>query len=85
MFMMFDREQFLVLGGFNEKALYAEDYQLSKQVARRRFGLVRGKILTTNRRFQKMGHVKVLRMFLRTMLNSWNENYFLLDQKYWQA
>jgi glycosyltransferase involved in cell wall biosynthesis len=85
MYMMFDREQFLALGGFNEKALYAEDYQLSKRVARRCFGVVRGKVLTTNRRFQKMGHTKVLRMFLRTMLNSWNENYFLLDQKYWQA
>jgi predicted glycosyltransferase involved in capsule biosynthesis len=85
MFMLFDREQYWKLGGFNEQALYAEDYQLSKQVARRRFGVIKGRVLTTNRRFQKMGHLKVLRMFLRTALNSWNENYFLLDQKYWHA
>ena len=30
MFMLFDRERFIQLGGFNEQALYAEDYLLSK-------------------------------------------------------
>ena len=32
--MLFDREVFWELGGFNEKALFAEDYLLSKGVAR---------------------------------------------------
>ena len=52
MFMLFDRKRFQELGGFHEQALYAEDYLLSKKVARRRFGIVRGKALTTNRRFR---------------------------------
>ena len=33
MFMLFDREVFWELGGFNERALFAEDYLLSKGVA----------------------------------------------------
>lgn len=83
MFMLFDRDTFNALGGFNERALYAEDYLLSKQVSPRRFGIVRGSVSTTNRRFRKMGHFKIVRMFLKTALNTWNENYFLRDHKYW--
>jgi glycosyltransferase involved in cell wall biosynthesis len=83
MFMLFDRERFNALGGFNEKALYAEDYLLSKQVSARRFGIVRGSVATTNRRFQKMGHMKIVRMFLKTAFNTWNESYFLRDHHYW--
>jgi glycosyltransferase involved in cell wall biosynthesis len=83
MFMLFDREAFWKLGGFNERALFAEDYLLSKGVARIRFRIVRGRVLTTNRRFQKLGHWRMVRMFFKTMLHSWDEGYFLEDQGYW--
>lgn len=83
MFMLFEKRRFDQLGGFDERALYAEDFLLSKQVSPRRFGLVRGHVLTTNRRFQKMGHWRIARMFLRTALNTWNYSYFLQDQNYW--
>jgi glycosyltransferase involved in cell wall biosynthesis len=84
MFMLFEKKRFDELGGFDERALYAEDYLLSKQVSPRRFGLVRGHVLTTNRRFQKMGHWRIARMFMKTALNSWNYQYFLRDQEYWK-
>jgi Glycosyltransferases, probably involved in cell wall biogenesis len=84
MFMLFDREAFWALGGFNERALFAEDYLLSKGVARARFRIVRGKVLTTNRRFQKLGHGRMVWMFFKTMLHSWNDKYFLRDQGYWE-
>ncbi len=83
MFMLFDREAFWALGGFNERALFAEDYLLSKGVARTRFRIVRGKVLTTNRRFQKLGHGRMVWMFFKTMMHSWNDKYFLRDQGYW--
>jgi glycosyltransferase involved in cell wall biosynthesis len=83
MFMLFERSKFIELGGFNEKALYAEDYLLSQKVERRRFGIVGGHVHTTNRRFKKMGHSKIAAMFLRTAMNTWNESYFLRDQHYW--
>lgn len=83
MFMLFDKAKFDALGGFNEKALYAEDFLLSKQVSPRRFGILRGAVSTTNRRFKKMGHFKIVRMFLKTALNTSNEAYFLRDHQYW--
>jgi len=81
--MMFEKAKFDELGGFHEQALYAEDYLLSKRVSTRRFRLINGGVLTTNRRFQKMGHAHIVGMFLKTALNTFNERYFLRDHKYW--
>ena len=83
MFMLFDRKKFLELGGFNEQVHFAEDYLLSQQVDRLRFSIVRGGVYTTNRRFQKMGHLRVGWLFLWTAMNFWNERHFLRDHKYW--
>jgi glycosyltransferase involved in cell wall biosynthesis len=83
MFMLFERNAFWALGGFNERALFAEDYLLSKSVARLRFGIVRGQVLTTNRRFQKLGHRTMVWMFVKTLMHSWDDEYFLRDQDYW--
>jgi len=83
MFMFFDRNKFWELGGFNEQILFAEDYRLSQQVERKRFAIVRGGVYTTNRRFKKMGHLRVGRLFLWTAMNYWNEQHFLRDHKYW--
>jgi glycosyltransferase involved in cell wall biosynthesis len=85
MFMLFDRQRFHELGGFHEQIHFAEDYHLSKQVARNRFGIVRGGVYTTNRRFQKMGHAKVAGLFFAAAFNFWNQKFFLRDHKYWEA
>ena len=85
MFMLFEKMEFDLLGGFDERALYAEDYLLSKQVERERFAVVSGGIVTSNRRFKKMGHAKIAWMFWQTALNSGNTNYFLRDQHYWEG
>jgi hypothetical protein len=66
------REKFRELGGFHEQVAFAEDYLLSQQVERKRFGIVRGGVYTTNRRFQKMGHLRVGWLFLKTAMNYWN-------------
>jgi glycosyltransferase involved in cell wall biosynthesis len=84
MFMMFDRQEFQKLGGFNEQALFAEDYLLTKQVERKRFAVLPGEVMTSNRRFRKMGHLRIATMFFLTALNSGNQNYFLRDQGYWE-
>ena len=83
MFMLFDVKQFHRLGGFHEQVAFAEDYLLSQQVERKRFAIVRGGVWTSNRRFQKMGHLRVGWLFLKTAMNYWNESYFLRDHKYW--
>jgi glycosyltransferase involved in cell wall biosynthesis len=84
MFMLFEKAAFDRLGGFHKNALYAEDYLLSKKVALWRFGIVRGRAQTTNRRFRNMGYFKIVRLFAKTMFNSWNESYFMHDQGYWE-
>ncbi len=84
MFMLFEKATFDRLGGFHEGALYAEDYLLSKKVSNRRFGIVRGRVHTTNRRFRNMGHMKIIGLFVKTMFNTWNDNYFLHDRGYWR-
>jgi glycosyltransferase involved in cell wall biosynthesis len=83
MFMLFDRKKFWELGGFHEQILFAEDYRLSQKVERKRFAIVRGGVYTTNRRFKRMGHLKVGWLFLKTAMNFWNEKFFLRDHKYW--
>jgi len=85
MFMLFEKATFDRLGGFNEGALYAEDYLLTKKVSNRKFAVVAGRIHTTNRRFRNMGHFKIVGMFLKTMVNTWNDNYFLRDHGYWKG
>jgi glycosyltransferase involved in cell wall biosynthesis len=85
MFMLFNRERFRELGGFHEQALYAEDYLLSQKVARGRFGIVSGHIVTTNRRFKKMGHFRLARLFLNTALHTHSEGFYLRDHKYWHS
>jgi glycosyltransferase involved in cell wall biosynthesis len=85
MFMLFDRHHFHELGGFNEQALYGEDYLLSQKVARAKFGIVQGNIQTTNRRFKKMGHLRLVRLFFGAALNTSNESYFLQDHRYWHS
>ena len=85
MFMLFDRARFNELGGFHERVHFAEDYLLSSQVGRSKFAIVRGGVYTTNRRFEKMGHFRVAKLFLSTACNYWNESFFLRDHKYWQS
>jgi glycosyltransferase involved in cell wall biosynthesis len=85
MFMMFDRGQFATLGGFHEQALYAEDYLLSQKVGRNKFAILPGSVLTTNRRFKKMGHARLIRLFLNTALHTRDESFFLRDHKYWHS
>jgi glycosyltransferase involved in cell wall biosynthesis len=85
MFMLFEKRRFDELEGFHEQVHFAEDYLLSKQVARRKFGIVSGGVYTTNRRFVKMGRGRVIWLFLFTAMNFWNPSHFLRDHKYWQT
>jgi glycosyltransferase involved in cell wall biosynthesis len=87
MFMLVDKERFDEIGGFDELALYAEDYQMTRQIHRSRFSVIPGGIHSTNRRFRKMGHWTIVRAFLRTAFNSRRPDYFRnkLHQAYWET
>jgi glycosyltransferase involved in cell wall biosynthesis len=83
MFMLLDKEEFDRIGGFDEKALFAEDYQLTRQIERDRFRVIRGGIYGTNRRFVKMGHWAIVRLFLSTAIHGRKPNYY--RNKYYEA
>ena len=83
MFMLWNRERFLELGGFNESDLYAEDYALSKKLSHKEFAVVWGGVETTNRRFEKMGHLKVAYLFAKTAVFGHRASYFQKNQNYW--
>jgi glycosyltransferase involved in cell wall biosynthesis len=87
MFMLVDTARFRELGGFDERALYAEDYQLSRRFARRRFRSIRGGVYTTNRRFAKMGRGAIIRMFVNTALRSGSRAHYADSRhwRYWQS
>ncbi|HVZ19264.1 MAG TPA: glycosyltransferase [Terriglobales bacterium] len=83
MFMLFDRAKFNKLGGFDESVHYAEDFHLSKRVSPLRFGIVKGHVLTSNRRFKAMGYTKTARMFFTTAFHTFDRKYFERDHGYW--
>ena len=86
MFMMVDKERFDQIGGFDEQALYAEDYQFTQQITRERFRIIRGGVYSTNRRFVKMGRGKIIRSFLSTAMNHRHLEYFRnkAHLQYWE-
>ncbi len=83
MFLLFDRARFQELGGFDEHALFAEDFLLTKQVSPLRFSVLDAAVHTSNRRFRRTGHGRMIFLFFWTLLNSRNLRYFQRDHGYW--
>src|SRR3989338_991596 len=80
MFMLFDRQKFNELGGFNEKVLYGEDYFLSKDIDRKKFKVLKNSyIVATSRRFKKMGYKKVAYLYLKAIKNYKDERFLYQD------
>lgn len=73
---------FDAIGGFDPTIQFAEDYWLSKQV--KRFGIVRGNIYTSNRRFIKSGYFWMIKNFIASYFNRNNINHFRKDFNYWK-
>lgn len=82
-YMCITKEKFKELGGFDEELEFCEDYWLSKQIKKQKFGIVNSKILTSDRRFKKMGYWWMIKNFIKSYLNRNNRAYFTKDFKYW--
>ncbi len=83
MFLLFERRRFVALDGFAEDALFAEDFLLTKQVSPLRFSVLNGEIYTSNRRFQRTGHGRMVFLFFWTILNNRRRSHFQHDHGYW--
>jgi len=84
MFMLWRTRTFIFLGGFDEEALYGEDYELSKRVDGDHFSVIQGRIETTNRRYIKIGIWGVVWLSLKVFFLTWrSDKYFKKNQNYW--
>jgi len=81
MYMMVRKDTF---DGFDENVIYAEDYFLSKKIPRRKFYMHDSAIYTSDRRLQKMGTFGMIKLFVKTIINTWNYKFFLNDHSYWK-
>jgi glycosyltransferase involved in cell wall biosynthesis len=82
-FMLFDREVFLELGGFDPTYLFAEDYALSSKINHNDFSVINKKIYTTDRRFRKKGLFYMTKMMVLSFFNSDNPKFFQNHHNYW--
>lgn len=81
MFMCFRLDAFKDLGGFDERIILGEDFDLSHRVKRSKFGVVNNFILNSNRRFVKMGYFRTIYMYTKVAFSkkcrlSDNKEYF---------
>jgi len=69
MFIMIRRSKFIELGGFNEKMVLGDDWELTHKIPRKKFGVADTYILTSNRRFQKQGYLKTFSQYFRVAVS----------------
>ena len=65
MFILIRRKRYNELGGFNEAMVLGDDWELTRMISRRKFGVADTFIWTTNRRFQSHGYVRTISKYLR--------------------
>ena len=81
--MLFNRNKFFELGGFNSDFLFAEDYDLSNKVSPDKIAIAKNKVYTTDRRLRKKGLWYMMKMMILSMLNKNNPDFFKKDHNYW--
>jgi glycosyltransferase involved in cell wall biosynthesis len=84
MFILIRREKFLELGGFNEAMVLGDDWELTRMIPRKKFGVANTFIWTTNRRFQSQGYIRTISQYVRVALsknfrNKDNRNYMRVE------
>jgi glycosyltransferase involved in cell wall biosynthesis len=69
MFILIRRSVFEKLGGFNEKMILGDDWELTHKIPRKKFGVAKTYIWTTNRRFTGQGYLKTFSKYFRVALS----------------
>jgi glycosyltransferase involved in cell wall biosynthesis len=80
MFILLRKSKFEELGGFNEAMILGDDWELTRMIPRRKFGVADTFIWTTNRRFQSHGYIRTISQYIRVAMsksyrNRDNRNY----------
>ena len=82
-FMLFNKQVFDELGGFNEDDKFAEDYHLSSKIKPKNFYIDRHIVYTTSRRFKSKGFYYMIKLMIKTYINQKNNNFFTKEHGYW--
>jgi glycosyltransferase involved in cell wall biosynthesis len=69
MFILIRRKKFYELGGFNEKMVLGDDWELTRMISRKKFGVADTYIWTTNRRFQSHGYLRTIGKYFRVAMS----------------
>lgn len=69
MFILIRRSKFHELGGFNERMVLGDDWELTHKIPRKKFGVADTYIWTTNRRFMKQGYLKTFSQYFRVAVS----------------
>lgn len=83
-FMLFKKEIFDQLGGFNEDDKFAEDYHLSMKVSPKKFKIYSKSILTSNRRLKNKSLFYMIKMMTLCWINRYNDEFYKNDYNYWK-
>lgn len=83
-FMLIRRSEFNKIGGFDESALVAEDYLLSKQIKQNKFYIHNKTIFTSPRRFSNKGIWFMLKLMVMSYFNRNNKKFFSNFESYWK-
>lgn len=83
-FMLFNKKEFIRLGGFNEQDKFAEDYHLSMKVNPKRFKIFKYKALTSDRRFRNKSVLYMVNLMTRCWFNRNNDEFYKKDYNYWK-
>lgn len=82
-FMLFDKEIFDKIGGFDNGDKFAEDFHISLKIEPSKFEVCNKRIYTTDRRFVKKGLFYMTKMAILSMINKKNPEFFKNDHNYW--
>ena len=75
-FQFWKSDLFKKLGMFDEKALVAEDWLLSKKIPKNKMKVLKSKVYTSSRRFQKKGVLYMFFLMLGCWINKNNISWF---------
>ena len=70
-------------GGFDEEVTTSEDFLLSKKYSKDKFCISTKKYGQDDRRFKKMGYMKMVELLISNFINRNNIEHFKKDRGYW--
>jgi glycosyltransferase involved in cell wall biosynthesis len=82
-FMLFKKDVFTELGGFNENDVFAEDFHLSMKVNPKKFKIYKYPAYTSDRRLRSKGLLYMSSLMLRCYFNRKNDSFYTKDYNYW--